>query len=173
MSVFAVRPRTISPDRDGRADRVAIGYSLDEPAQAALYVNGHRRVLGNGLQRRGRLVWSGRLDGKSVRPGPYRLAVVAVDEAGNRSRPAFAGTVRVRYIAVEPDAQVVIPGGVVRVFVATDAESYRWRLGKRSGTTHAHRLVLRAPTSKGRYVLVVEARGHADRTVVRVRARAR
>ena len=95
-------------------------------------------------------VSSGPAGSTASRFGPARTA----SPSSRWTRPATARGRRRRdrcacaTSRVEPDAQVVIPGGVVRVFVATDAESYRWRLGRRSGTTHAHRLVLRAPTSR-------------------------
>jgi hypothetical protein len=173
VAILSVRPRTISPDDDGRSDHVSVRYGLDEPAQAALRVNGVRRVLGKGVRRRGRLDWFGRVAGRPVPPGFYRLAVVAVDRAGNRSLPAQAGRVRVRYVELAEDAVVVAPRGLVRTLVFTDAASYRWRLAGRTGTARTRRLVVRAPARPGRYMLFVAARGHADRMIVRVRARRR
>ncbi len=173
VTISSVRPRTISPDGDGRADRVSVGYGISEPAQAELRVNGIRRVLGKGYRRHGRLDWFGRIGGRPVRPGFYELAVVAVDRAGNRSRPAPAGLVRVRYVELARDSVVVAPRGPVRALVSTDAASYRWRLAGRTGTARAPLLVVRAPARPGRYVLFVEARDHADRMLVRVRRQGR
>jgi len=171
VKVTSVTPRTISPDGDHRADHVSVSYTVDEPSQAALLVDGERRVLGNGVRTRGRLDWSGSADGGTVRAGTYRLSVVATDRAGNPSRPAPAGLVRVRFIELGRDSAVVVAGGRVRTPVSTDAATYRWRLGGRTGTSRARVLTVRAPAKPGRYVLYVDTHGHADRMTVRVRKR--
>jgi len=169
LTIRRAGPRTISPDDDGRADGFAVSYAVDEPAQAALRVNGVRRVLGNGTRGRGRLEWFGLVDGRPVRAGPYRLSVVASDVAGNRSRAVALGRVRVRYVELGREAIVVPPRGQVRTLVSTDAAHYRWRLAGRTGTSSARVLEVRAPARPGRYVLFVGARGHGDRMTVQVR----
>ena len=45
VTVTATRPLRISPDGDRRTDSVTVTYVLDEPARAALFANGVRRVL--------------------------------------------------------------------------------------------------------------------------------
>jgi hypothetical protein len=172
-TITSARPRTISPDGDRRSDYVSVGYTVDEPAQVELRVDGVKRVLGNGVHRRGQLKWYGRIDGTTMPAGTYRLRLVAIDEAGNRSRPSRAVLVRVRYIQLFRDSVVVRPLGLVRTLVFTDAASYTWRLAGRSGTTHAKRLVVRAPARPGSYALFVETHGHADRMSVVVRRRPR
>lgn len=168
VSVDSAAPRTISPDGDGRAERVAVVYVADEPAQAVLRVGGIRRVLGKGFRRRGQLEWFGRVDGRAVRAGTYGLAVVATDLAGNRSRRADGGVVRVRYVELVPDAYRTRPGAVLRVGVLTDARRVSWRLAGRTGTSRPPLLRLRAPDEPGEYRLFVTANGHgaAARVVV-------
>jgi FlgD Ig-like domain len=168
VSVASAAPRTISPDGDGRAERVAVVYVADEPAQAVLRVGGIRRVLGKRSRRRGQLEWFGRIDGRPVRAGTYTLAVVATDEAGNRSRPAEGGVVRVRYVELVPALYRTSPGAVLRVGVSTDARRVSWLLAGRTGTGRPPVLRLRAPSEPGEYRLFVTANGHgaAARVVV-------
>jgi hypothetical protein len=173
VTVTATSPLRISPDGDRRKDAVTVRYVLDEPGQVRLLANGVQRVLGHSERRSGRLVWYGRVDGHTVPAGKYRLTLIARDLAGNESRPARAGTVRVRYVALAKDSVVVRPLGLVRVRVSTDAASYRWRFAGGSGETRARRLELRAPTKPGSYALFVEANGHGDRMTVVVRKRPR
>ena len=173
VSALGVRPRVFSPDGDGRADGIAVRYGVSEPARALLLVDGFQRVRGK-LRNRlaGQLQWYGRAEGRTFRPRTYGLTLLAEDKAGNVSPPAPAGHVRIRYIE--------LPRRVVRVRarrrfvvpVETDARSYVWRFAGRHGSARGRRLVLRAPRA-GRYVLVVEERGHQARAVVVVRARQR
>jgi flagellar hook capping protein FlgD len=160
VSVASATPRVISPDGDGRSERVAVVYVSNEPAQAILRVGGIRRVLGKGYRRRGQLEWFGRVDGRPVRAGTYSLAVVATDLAGNRSRPADGGVVRVRYVELAPDAYRTSPGAVLRVGVSTDARRVSWLLAGRTGTGRPPVLRLRAPAEPGEYRLFVTANGH-------------
>jgi hypothetical protein len=173
VTVTSTSPRTISPDGDRRNDSVTVRYAVDEPSQARLLVNGVQRVLGHGYRRNGRLTWYGTVDHHTYPAGSYRLTLVAIDQAGNRSRPVRAGTVRIRYVELTPQAVVVRPKSAVRVHVSTDAASYSWRFAGGSGTGRRPLLTLTAPKRPGRYVLFVEARGHADRTTVLVRKRTR
>jgi hypothetical protein len=165
------RPSTISPDGDRRSDFATVRFALDEPGQAQLLVDGRRRALAREARRRGRLEWYGRVAGRPVRAGTYALTVVADDLAGNRSPPARAGTVRVRFVELARESVVVPPGGLVRTLVLTDARSYRWRFAGRGGTSRARVLAVPAPSKPGRYTLFVEARGHGDRMGVTVRRR--
>jgi hypothetical protein len=168
VTVRSVAPRTISPDGDGRADRVVVRYSVDELARTLLRVRDVRRAQSN-FRRRGSLQWNGGADGRSIRPGTYRLSVVAIDRAGNRSRPAPAGRIRVRYVELPAGPLAVRPRARFRVRVETDARSYDWRFAGGTGTERSRTLELRAPRRPGRYVLFVTANGHGDSLVVRVR----
>jgi hypothetical protein len=168
VSVASAAPRVISPDGDGRAERIAVVYVADEPAQAVLRVGGIRRVLGQGFRQRGQLEWFGRVNEVPVRAGTYPLTVVGTDLAGNRSRPAPGGVVRVRYVDLVPDAYRTRPGAVLRVGVLTDARRVSWLLAGRTGTGRPPVFRLRAPGEPGEYRLFVTANGHgaAARVVV-------
>jgi flagellar hook capping protein FlgD len=171
VRLVSAAPRVFSPDRDGRADKLEVAYRLSEPGHPLLFVNGKRRVQGRWERPSGQLEWYGRVAGRSFRTGLYRVTVLARDLAGNLSSPSRTVAVRVRYIALARD--VIRAKALTRfgVRVSTDARAYRWRLGKRRGVAHGRLLVLRAPAKPGRYRLVVEERGHADRALVVVRKR--
>ena len=153
--LLAVAPRTFSPDGDGRRDRITLRYRSDEPARGMMLVDGRRRVLSRFLRTSGRLRWFGRVEGQPVRPGTYEVRLRAVDRAGNRSPRTDAVAVRVRYVALTRERIEVAAGRRVRVRVLTDATSYRWRLGARTGTGRSRRLRLRAPLQPGTYSLYV------------------
>jgi hypothetical protein len=79
-----------------------------------------------------------------------------------------AGTVEIRYMALEPSVVRVGSKQRFRVTVLTDAKAYRWRIGHRHGFGAGPILRLRAPAAPGRHVLYVEERGHAARAVLLV-----
>ena len=111
VTVTSVAPRIISPDGDGRAERVRVGYAADEPVQAVLRVGGIRRVLEQGVPPPGQLEWFGRVDERPVRARTYPLtAGRGTDLAGNRSRPVGGGVVRVRYVELVPALYRTLPG---------------------------------------------------------------
>jgi hypothetical protein len=167
VNAVSVAPRVFSPDGDRRADRIAVRYALDTPAQAWLYVDGVRRVVGSSLKPTGELRWYGRVDGSPLPAGRYALVVVAVDPAGNRSAPVDAGQVRIRYVELAPARLTAKAGGWIRVRVSTDARRVTWRLRARRGTATPPVFRIRAPKAPGRYLLSVGARGHrAGATVV-------
>ncbi len=161
-------PRTISPDRDGRADRIRIRYRLDEPAYTALYVDGVRRVLIHGTPLAQKLDWNGRVGGRAAL-GRHRLTVFARDLAGNVSRTKRPIVLRVRFLSL-PHVIRATAGRRFRVRLDTDLRVVEWRLGPTRGRGRARPLVVRAPPRRGRYVLVVRGRGHAARARVLVRA---
>jgi hypothetical protein len=53
--------------------------------------------------------------------------------------------------------------------VSTDALSYTWKLGARSGTASGTVLTLRAPQQAGRYTLTVREDGHSSAAAVLVK----
>ena len=164
LRVESVRPRTFSPDADGRSDFARVRFTLSEPASIVLLVRGEEKLRSALKPRRGKVEWYGR----GLRPGAYPLEIVAVDRGGNPSRPVRA-TVRLRFISLVP-RRLVVPAGVrFSVRVDTDADRYVWRLGGRLGSSRAQRLSLRAPTRAGRYTLVVRYRRHHDAVPVDVR----
>ena len=164
--VVSVRPRVFSPDGDRRADRVTVRYTVNERAQGMLYVDGMRLVVGAGLKSPGELRWFGKVDGRSLPARRYRLAVRALDLAGNLSPSVDAGHVRIRYVELAPTRYAATPGGTIRVHVSTDAARVRWKLGKRRGIGRAPAFTVRVPSAPGRYILSVGAHGHRAGGVV-------
>lgn|GEM_PF-412529 len=163
---LGVAPRSFSPDGDGRRDGIALRYRLSEPGRALLLVNGVRRVRGRAREKPlGQLQWYGRIDGRSLAAGTYRLRLVGVDLAGNRTPRVPAGSVTIRYLEISERAVRTRAGRTFAVRVATDAAGYRWSFAGRSGRARGPRLVLRARAA-GRFALVVRANGHADRVLV-------
>jgi polysaccharide biosynthesis protein PslG len=98
---LALAPRSFRPGR-GRAGGAVLSLSLSEPARLILRVErasrgSHARWirLRGRIERSGhagtnRLRFRGRLAGRRLPPGRYRLLVVGLDAAGNRSRAATA-----------------------------------------------------------------------------------
>jgi hypothetical protein len=165
-------PLVISPDGDGRADRVVVRYRLNEEGRGMLFVNDKRRVLTRFPRTEERMVWNGMLGGRAMRPGTYRLQVAAFDTAGNRAERTPPVPVRLRFVALGRDRVTVPAGARFAVRVSSDAPRVRWRLGTRTGVAAPGTLRLRAPLQKGRYTLAVTANGRTARAAVFVRERA-
>jgi hypothetical protein len=164
------RPRVVSPDGDGRRDRVTITYRLNEPGRGALVVNGKRRGLGTRFPRTEEtIVWNAKARGRPVRAGVYSLQLVAFDPAGNRSARTAAIPVTVRYVALGRSRVAVDAGAPFAIRVSSDARRVRWTLGGRSGFARPGTLRLLAPLQKGQFTLTVSANGHTARAAVFVR----
>jgi hypothetical protein len=162
IRLLRVFPQVFSPDGDGRRDRLVARYEIDEPARAMMLVNGRRRVLGKFRSTDGQLVWFGRIDGRSVRPGTYEIRVRAFDRAGNRSSSRRTVPVVVRYLELARERIEVAAGRRFSVGVSTDAVRYRWIFAGDKGAARRRDLVLRAPETPGEYRVVVIVRGRAD-----------
>ncbi|HST17367.1 MAG TPA: hypothetical protein VLK36_06835 [Gaiellaceae bacterium] len=89
------RPRIeAAVTRQGRSSLV-VRYRFDKPAQAALLVDGRRAELTRSAPMAGTLRWSERFpNGHPLRDGSYRLALLAIDRAGNPSRVRHLGRLR-------------------------------------------------------------------------------
>jgi hypothetical protein len=168
-SIVSVRPRLFSPDGDGRSDRVTVTYRVDEPARGILYVGGTRVVVTYRRPLVGSISWNGKVAGKLLPPGPYRLTVGGLDVAGNLGAPSSPVSVVIRYLVLGRTEITVAPGRRFAVRVSTDVSRIAWRLGARSGSAPAGTLRLRAPKRAGRYTLTVSAHGHLARAAVIVR----
>jgi hypothetical protein len=170
ISIVSLAPRTISPDGDGRGDRIRIAYRTNERAHAILLVDdGDRQVFTRSSQPSGQMTWYGMVGGRPARPGPHRLTVVAQDTAGNVGLPRSI-PVRVRYVELARD-RIEAKGRTrfgVRVFA--DARVH-FRFVGRSGTAAPGLMILRAPAKPGRYPLVVRVGEHSARATVIVSAR--
>jgi hypothetical protein len=169
LSARAAKPLLLAAP--GRT--VAIRYAFDEHAHALVYLGRRRIILGRVQQPRGKVKWAGTRGGRPLRAGRYVLSVGAQDLAGNVT-PAGGRrqvTVEVRYIVLSPGVLQVRSGRRFTVHVKTAAKRYTWHLGHRHGARRGRTLRLRAPTTPGRYRLVVVENGHAVTAVVRVRAK--
>lgn len=169
VELTAVRPQVFSPDGDRRRDRISVAFESSEPARAFLYVNGKQRVASRFPRTEDKLEWFGKVGGKAVRPGTYRLAVEVVDQAGNRSKRTGEFFAHVRYIRLARELKVVRARVRFGIRVETDAAAYRWRFAGARGSSGEETLVLRAPRKPGFYTLFVEANGHADKATIAVR----
>jgi FlgD Ig-like domain len=166
-----IRPRVISPDGDGRFDRVVVTYRLNEEGTGRLFVNGRRYERKLFARTEDRFTWNGRVGGRVGRPGLYALEVVAADRAGNRSERTPSVQVRLRFVALGRDRIPVRAGTRFPVRVSADAARVHWTLGGRSGSARPGTLRLRAPLQKGQFTLTVTANGRAARAAVFVRER--
>jgi hypothetical protein len=157
----------------GRGRSVAIRYTLNEQGHAVLYVRGQAVALGRHSRQSDKIKWTGKLDGRRLPAGRYVLSVGAQDLAGNETPAGDRKhvTVVLRYVQLTPGRTSVKAGRPFKVHVETAARRYTWRLGKKHGGRRGRTLRLRAPTTPGRYHLVVTANGHAAAAVVRVRAK--
>jgi hypothetical protein len=154
----------ISPDGDGRRD--SIRYSLSEPGHAFLLVNGRPAVFTRGQRPKGAITWSGRLGGRLLGPGHYRLALARQDAAGNRSVPVPVATVEIRYLRLGRPVVDVVRRHRLALFVLTDAKTVHWLLDGGRGVSRSHTLRIRAPRKPGVYTLYVTAAGHTAKASV-------
>jgi len=168
ITLVRVFPRVFSPDGDGRRDRVTASYRINERARAVMLVDARQRVLSKFRRLEGKLVWFGRVDGRTVRPGIYEIRLRAVDRAGNRSQRTRAVPVRVRFVELSRERIVAVAGKRFSVRVRTDAEEYGWLFAGRRGVGRRQVLVLRAPETPGPYSLFVTVGGRAARAAVEV-----
>jgi hypothetical protein len=161
-----IRPLVFSPDHDGRADYVTITFGVSTPARPLLYIDG--RLAGRGRIERsgGKLHWFGKLKGRRVRPGAYRMTLEVEDRAGNVSKATRPVRIRLRYVALGRDVVRVRPGSRFALRVSSDAKLVRWLLDGRTGRARPGTLKLSAPKQAGRYRLFVTAAGHSQATVV-------
>jgi hypothetical protein len=160
------RRHVLTPDRNFRHERLEVRYRLSEPAHVILYVGGKRRSRSRSQQLAGIARWFGRVNGRGVHAGRYRVTLAARDIAGNLSPQMRVGTVFVRYVRLPHAVYRVAAGTKFGTHVRTDSHGVRWRLGTRHGTGKSH-LVLRAPKQPGRYRLTVGVGDHqATATVI-------
>jgi hypothetical protein len=154
----------------GPGRSVAIKYDFDEKAHALVYLDGRQIIAGHKSAQQAKIKWNGRLDHRPLPAGTYVLSIGARDLAGNETPVGGRKqvTVVLRYIAVTPGLIRVRSGRPFRVQVETASRHYTWRLGLRHGERRRKTLRLRAPSTPGRYRLVVAQNGHTATAFVRV-----
>jgi hypothetical protein len=157
----------------GPREKLAIRYSLSEPAHAFVYLGKHQVVGGRRTRPQGKVEWGAKLNGKALPAGKYVLTVGAVDLAGNETPPAQrkSVTVVVRYIVVAPHVIRIRAGSRFTLHVRTNSPRYTWRLDHRHGAAHGKLLRLRAPATRGTYHVYVTENGHAAIVLVKVHSR--
>ena len=170
----SVKPRIISPDGDGHGDVVRVRYRANERVRGILLVNGWRRVVSRRQRQTGQLEWKAGGSGvPTLPPGVYRLAVQVQDLAGNLSKIAPAGRVRLRYVGLSPRRAVARPGARVSYAVSADAPRVHWLLRRGSSVVKrglaGRKIRLRAPKAPGQYVLTAQVAGHRARATLVVR----
>ncbi|HEX4931196.1 MAG TPA: FlgD immunoglobulin-like domain containing protein, partial [Gaiellaceae bacterium] len=166
LESFALRPKLLSPDGDGRGDRVTFRYRLSEPGRGLLFVDGKRRVRKLFARPEDSIVWNGKVGGRALPPGIHDARLAAVDPAGNVSLRTRPIPVVIRYVALGRKRITVTVGARFALRVSSDARRVTWSLGGRSGLARPGTLRLRAPLQKGRFTLTVSANGHSARAAV-------
>ena len=160
----------LSPDGDGRRDRVSFRYRISEKAKVIASIDGRKTLETRFRRQEDKLDWYGQRDGRGLPARLYRVELVASDPAGNLSN-VVTHRVRIRYIELARARLFVRARTRFGVRVLADASRFRWRIGRlRAGEAAPGLLVLRAPRA-GRYWLYVLARGHSDRARLVVRPR--
>lgn len=161
ITLVHVVPRgPFSPDGDGRRDHIGIKFTVSEVARPLLFVNGKLAIRGRLTHETGTLYWSGRLRGRKLAAGSYRLVLRGQDVAGNRSAVTHPHRVVIRYLTVLRPVVHTRPGHGFTVTVSSDARRIGWRLRGRSGQAKPGRISLKAPNHRGRYRIVFTAVGH-------------
>jgi hypothetical protein len=165
---FGAGRATISPDGDHVGDSIRIRYTLGEPGHVRIYLGSRLIIRSRAHKAKGSVRWYGKVDGRPLKAGIYRLTVGADDLAGNVTPAAERRPVVifVRYIGLVPDRLAVTPGELFTVGVDTDAPHYWWKLRRRHGIASGHSLRERAPTKSGTYVLAVGERRYTARAKV-------
>ncbi|MHB8642351.1 MAG: FlgD immunoglobulin-like domain containing protein [Gaiellaceae bacterium] len=154
-----VRPHIVAPGK-----HAAVIYRLDGPARVTVFANGKQVVVGRASKPSWKLNWYA----ERTRPGTYRLTVVAVDAAGNRSATRRAGTVLIP-LHVSVKRVRTTAGASFAVGLATDGRAYHWNFAGAEGVSRAQRLVLQAPAQAGRYTVVIRQDKLAHRVAVVVK----
>jgi hypothetical protein len=156
----------ISPDGDGRKDEFRVPFRLSERGHGILLVDG-RQVWFTRFQRlHGQLIWNGRIDGHTARPGNHVLKASAEDAAGNRAKPVPFAVVQVRYVKLGRDRVLAKPGTRFAILVLSDAKQVSWLFNRGRGVARPGTLKLKAPKKPGVYRLYVTAAGHSGKALV-------
>jgi len=171
VTTFAVAPLRFSPDGDGRRDLVAARFVLDEPAFTLLRLDGTQIERTHLRRTEGVRRWNGKVDGRTLPAGRYRLSLAAEDLAGNVGASSPRVPVEIRFVELGRPLVRTKARARFGIGVLTDARTVKWRFARANGTARPGLLVLRAPRKPGRYTLFVTANGHGAKAVVVVTPR--
>ncbi|HEY5161008.1 MAG TPA: hypothetical protein VII83_08070 [Gaiellaceae bacterium] len=167
ITKVSVSSHTISPDADHNKDAVHISYRLNERARVLLFVDGKlTEQTRYRAGRSGKFDWKGMSDGHTL-TGWHNLTLKAVDLAGNESLIATEPIpVRLRILTLRPARLRVAAGESFRLTISTDRKSVRWRFDGGIGLASSPSLVLNAPSTPGRYHVVVRSGPYRARALV-------
>jgi hypothetical protein len=143
LTVRDVSRLVVSPDGDGRADRLSFSFRSDERvAAASILANGEVSVRSGPKAKRllHVLHWPGRV-GSERAPAEYELELVVRDDAGNEARERR--TILVRYVQLDRSSYQASTGGELSFVVDLDAEQFSWALLRRRADGTPGRRVLR------------------------------
>lgn len=169
IASVSLSPHTISPDGDHKKDVLHISYRASEGAQILLFVDGKLAETTRYRARKsGKFDWKGKIDGRLV-TGWHNLTLKAVDSVGNESAATAPIPVRVRILRLRPGRIRVRAGKAFRLAISTDRKLVRWRFARRTGLTPSRSLALRAPTTPGRYRVIVRSGPYAAGALIIVR----
>lgn len=169
LSNISVSTHTISPDGDGIKDTVHIRYHLNERARILLFVDGKRvEQTKERAGKPGKFDWKGMADGRVLK-GWHHLTLKAVDLVGNESGASEPIPIRLRILKLRPGRIRVGAGNMFRLTISTDRDSVRWHFNGKYGLASSRSLVLRAPSTPGRYRVVVRSGPYRARALVVVR----
>lgn len=165
----SISSNTISPDGDQNKDAVHIKYRLNERASVLLYVDGKLTTTTRyRAGKSGRFDWKGMADGE-VLTGWHTLTLKARDLAGNVSSATEPIPVRLRILKIRPTRIKVAAGSTFTLAISTDRDSVRWRFDGGIGPVRSSTLQLSAPSTPGRYRVVVRSGPYRARALVIVR----
>jgi hypothetical protein len=169
LTNISASSHTISPDGDGNKDAAHISYHLNERASILLFVDGklveHTKYRAG---KPGKLNWGG-LSGGRVLKGWHILTLKAVDLVGNESGASEPIPIRLRILNLRPGRIRVGARNMFRLKISTDRNSVRWHFNGTYGLASGRSLVLRAPSTPGRYRVVVRSGPYRARALVIVR----
>jgi hypothetical protein len=166
LTNISVSSHTISPDGDGNKDAVHIRYHLNERARILLFVDG--KLVEQTKERAGKpgkFDWKGMADGRVLK-GWHELTLKAVDHVGNESGASEPIPIRLRILNLRPGRIRVSAVNMFRLKISTDRVSVRWHFNGTYGLTSGRSLVLRAPSTPGRYRVVVRSGPYRARALV-------
>jgi len=167
LTNISVSSHTISPDGDGNKDAVHIRYHLNERARILLFVDG--KLVEQTKERAGK---PGKFDWKGNGRRTRSQGLARIDAEGRRSRRERIGRersrspFRLRILNLRPGRIRVSAGNMFRLKISTDRVSVRWHFNGTYGLTSGRSLVLRAPSTPGRYRVVVRSGPYRARALV-------
>lgn len=165
----SISSNTISPDGDKNKDAVHISYRLSERASVLLFVDGKlAETTRYRAGKSGRFDWKGKVDGELL-TGWHFLTLKARDLAGNVSTATEPIPIRLRILKLRPTRIRVAAGETFTLAISSDRDSVRWRFDGQIGLAESSLLELNAPSTPGRYRVIVRSGPYRASALVIVR----